>query len=211
MTHFLIRILMLLVGATIAALSAETVRVEFATQAGASLKDRYGDYCPMKVLWADRVYDPVKVLEPTRMPFTRLEWPEDIKDPDQIDPKMFDGRHSQEVIIKQLRSRGIRPLVCIRVPKAFKHDMKKIERFYHNVTKKVASLTESTGADIELFNEPDLLTLDLSGSHSPGSKNDLFNQDRFIERYKAAYTGAMKGLKKKHVHRWCGFRALRYC
>lgn len=205
MIRFLIRTVCLLIGATIAALCAETIRCEFTVHDGASLSNRYGDYCPMKILWADRVYDPVKVLEPTRMPFTRLEWPEDIKDPDQVDPKMFDGRHSQEVIINQLRSSGIRPLVCIRVPPAFKNDMGKIESFYHNVTKKVTSLMGNTGADIELFNEPDLLTLDRDGSHSPGSKNDLFNQDRFIERYKAAYRGAMKGLGKNLTIGGAGF------
>jgi hypothetical protein len=187
-----IRLMALLVAASEVAFTSENVRVEFLTHvgAGSSLENRYGDYCPTKILWADRIYDPVHVLDPTNMPFTRLEWPDQISDPDHYDPTMFDGRHSQEVIITQLLSRGVRPLVCIRVPPSFKNDLGKIEKFYYNVTAKVASLTSGLGADIELFNEPDLLTLDEPGSKEPGDLIDRRNQEKFFRRFAAAHAGA---------------------
>lgn len=172
-------------------IAADTVRVEFTTAAGASLDNRYGDYCPTKILWADRVYDRQHVLDPTQMPFTRLEWPDGhITDPNRIDPAMLDGRPAQAVIIAALLKAGVRPLVCIRVPPAFKNDLRKVEDFYFNVTKRVGDLVGSRGADIELFNEPDLLTLDHAGSKEAGDRIDRQNQDRFIARYAAAYRGA---------------------
>ncbi len=187
--------LIALLVSTLTAVSAvEQVRVEFANHAnaGGSLEDRYGDYCPTKILYADRIYDRAKVLDPTQMPFTRFEWPEDIRstDPDRIDPRMFDGRPSQETILKQLFAAGVRPLVCIRVPPHFKNDMGDIETYYRNVVKKVVSIANGRKVDIELFNEPDLMTLDRSGSAHAGDAIDRSNQDAFIRRFAAAYQGA---------------------